>query len=37
VVFNLAIAALLVRSMMGMLGRLDLQATLRRIKGEAGS
>ena len=37
VVFNLAIAALLVRSMIGMLDRLDLQATLRRLKGEAGS
>jgi hypothetical protein len=37
VVFNLAIAALLVRSMIGMLDRLDLQATLRRLKGDAGS
>ncbi len=37
VVFNLAFAALLVRSMIGMLDRLDLQATLRRLKGEAGS
>ena len=37
VVFKLAIAALLVRSMIGMLDRLDLQATLRRLKGEAGS
>jgi len=37
VVFNLAIAALLVRSMLGMVDRLDLQATLRRLKGEAGS
>jgi hypothetical protein len=35
VVFNLAVAALLVRSMVGMLDRLDLQATLRRLKGEA--
>jgi hypothetical protein len=35
VVFNLAVAALLVRSMVGMLDRLDLQATLRRLKGDA--
>jgi hypothetical protein len=33
IVANLAIAALLVRAMMAVVGRLDLQATLRRLKG----
>jgi hypothetical protein len=37
VLLNLAIAALLVKTMIGMLDRLDLQATLRRLKGELGS
>jgi hypothetical protein len=36
VVFNLVIAALMVRAMIGLLDRLDLQATLRRLKGEVG-
>jgi len=36
VVLNLAIAALLVKTMIGMVDRLDLQATLRRLKGGTG-
>jgi len=37
VIANLAIAALLVRSMVSLIDRMDLQATLRRLKGRAGS
>lgn len=35
VILNLAIAALLVRSMISLFERLDLQATLRRLKGRS--
>jgi hypothetical protein len=34
VIANLAVAALLVRSMIALVERLDLQATLRRLKGQ---
>lgn len=33
VIANLAVAALLVRGMLTLIGRLDLQATMRRLKG----